>query len=503
MVYAPLAAARKNKFGFGAGRSLNFLLRGPHIVSLTQASSSESGIFARGQRGLTAGLILVLVVVAFEGLAVTTIMPVTVRALHGLALYGWSFSGFMLGSLVGTVAAGDYTARRGAVFAFSVALVVFAVGLATCGIAANMLVFIGGRVFEGLGTGAVRALTWFAINQAYSPRDHVRMGATLSSAYIVPTLIGPTAAGIIAELYGWRAVFLALLPLVPVALFLIVHALARLHSPSVGSAVQPRRAAAAMLMALGLTLVLIGLETTSIPMMAACGIVGGATAYVTARRVLPQATLSFGHGLPAILAMRGVLTYGYFGSLAFFPMALELVRGLSPTLAGIGVSAGSIGWTSGSWTAVALDRRFGLTARPQSVRAGLLLIMLGTAGTIGTLIRRLPVGIAFACWGIAGLGMGIAYNTDSVLAIQAQSAHSAATVTSSMQLTDSLGQVLGTGMGGVMLALSIWAKLGTAAGIGITFGLTILVCLIGVLLAPRMSAPPGQAAQAYAATADI
>lgn len=431
---------------------------------------------------------LVLVVVAFEGLAVTTIMPVTVRALHGLALYAWSFSGFMLGSLVGTVAAGDYTARRGAVFAFGAALGIFAAGLLTCGIAVNMLMFIAGRVLEGLGTGAVRSLTWFAINQGYSARDHVRMGAALSSAYIVPTLIGPTAAGIVAELYGWRTVFLALLPLVPLALLLIVRALSRIDSPTAGSKSSRPKAGTSVVIALGLALALIGLDLKSVPLIAVLGIVGGTIAFIAARRVLPAATLSFGQGLPAILAMRGVLTYGYFGSMAFFPMALELVRGLTPTMAGLGVSAGSIGWTSGSWTAVGLDRRFGMTARPNIVRVGLGLLILGTAGTIGTLVHGFPVAVAICSWGIAGLGMGIAYNTDSVLAIQAQSEHSPAVVTSSMQLTDSLGQVLGTGMGGVMLALAAGMQMGRPVGIGITFGLTIVVCSMGMLLTPRMAA---------------
>jgi hypothetical protein len=130
-------------------------------------------------------------------------------------------------------------------------------------------------------------------------------------------------------------------------------------------------------MAGGLALVLIGLDLSSIPVIGALVLSGGTIAYLAARRVLPLGTLSFGRGLPTILAMRGVLTYGYFGSLAFFPMALELVRGLTPTVAGIGISAGSVGWTSGSWTTVALDRRFEISARPQVVRAALALIILG------------------------------------------------------------------------------------------------------------------------------
>jgi MFS family permease len=455
------------------------------------SSLADSGLFAPSQRGLTIGLVLVLVVVAFEGLAVTTIMPVTVRELHGLALYAWSFSGFMLGSLVGTVAAGDYTARRGAVFAFTAALAIFAGGLLTCGTANSMMMFISGRVMEGLGTGAVRSLIWFAINQAYAPRDHVRMGAALSSAYIVPTLVGPTVAGIAVELWGWRVVFLSLLPLVPIALWLIARPLSHLDPPA--PVAMARKAGTALVMAGGLALVLIGLDLSSIPLLGALVLSGGTVAYWAARRVLPLGTLSFGRGLPTVLAMRGVLTYGYFGSLAFLPMALELVRGLTPTVAGICISAGSIGWTSGSWTAVGLDRRFGINARPQIVRVALALIILGTAGTAAALVRGIPVAIAIACWGLAGLGMGIGYNTDSVLAIQAQTEHSAATVTSSMQLTDSLGQVLGTGMGGVVLGMATWLRWGRPAGIGITFGLTIAVCAAGMVLASRIAAPTGEA----------
>jgi len=456
-------------------------------------SFAYSGIFAPRQRGLTIGLVLVLVVVAFEGLAVTTIMPVTVRALHGLRLYAWSFSGFMLGSLVGTVAAGDYSARKGAVWAFTAALATFAIGLFVCGMASNMLLFVAGRVIEGLGTGAIRSLTWFAINKGYSARDHVRMGAALSSAYILPTLVGPTAAGIIVALWGWRVVFLSLLPLIPVASWLIARALTRFGTTPAASAIVARKAGTAVVMAGGLALTLAGLSLSSPPEVIALALCGGTIAGVAAHRVLLRSTLTFGRGLPAILGMRGVLMYGYFGSLAFFPMALELVRGLTPTLAGIGVSAGSIGWTSGSWAAVTLERRFGVVARPQVVRLGLALIILGTAGTTGTLIHSFPVTLAIAFWSLAGLGMGIAYNTDSVLAIQTETEHSAAIVTSSMQLTDSLGQVLGTGMGGVVLGIATWAGWGTAAGIAIAFGLTIAVCAIGILLASRMATPPAGA----------
>src|SRR5258708_35213224 len=87
------------------------------------------GVFADGRGRLSLGLVFTIVVVAFEGLAVATIMPITALALRGLALYAWSFSGFMLGSLVGTVAVGEYTERRAPGLPLKAPLAVFSGGL--------------------------------------------------------------------------------------------------------------------------------------------------------------------------------------------------------------------------------------------------------------------------------------------------------------------------------------------------------------------------------------
>ncbi|HXP33431.1 MAG TPA: hypothetical protein VN820_05400, partial [Acidimicrobiales bacterium] len=71
------------------------------------------GLWAPQQRALTTGLVLSVTFIASEALAVITVMPVVARDLHGLALYGWVFSGFELASLVGIVVAGRDADRRG------------------------------------------------------------------------------------------------------------------------------------------------------------------------------------------------------------------------------------------------------------------------------------------------------------------------------------------------------------------------------------------------------
>ena len=57
----------------------------------------SGGLLTPERRALTVGLVLTVTFVASEALAVVTVMPVVARDLGGLRLYGWAFSGFMLG----------------------------------------------------------------------------------------------------------------------------------------------------------------------------------------------------------------------------------------------------------------------------------------------------------------------------------------------------------------------------------------------------------------------
>jgi len=463
----------------------------------TAEQPDDSGIFTGVRRRLSTGLVLTIVIVAFEGLAVSTIMPVAVLELRGLSLYAWPFSGFMLGSLVGTVAAGDYADRRGPAYPFIGALIVFSCGLLACGTATTMLWFIAGRIIEGLGTGAVRSLVWLSLNRAYPARTQARMGAVLSSAWILPSLLGPTMAGLIARMWGWRVVFLSLLPLVPLALAMILRPLALIDSEALPAAVSSKFGAT-VLLAIGVALFISGLQETSLPMILALLVIGAALAWPGLRAILPAGTLKFRNGLPAILGLRGLLTFSFFEALAFFPLALELVRGLSATLAGVALSVGSVGWTSGSWLQAGCDYRFGPQARPRILLCGLTLLAFGIAGAASAIAGRYPVGIAIASWGLAGLGMGISYNTNTVLTIQAETEHSAGAVSSSMQLTDSLGQALGTGFGGAAMTLATWAAWSTSAGIAIAFALSVVICAAAMALIPRLS--PLRTAATLAAT---
>src|ERR1700744_5011729 len=129
-------------------------------------SADGGGLWAPQRRALTTGLVLTITFVASEALAVVTVMPVVARDLGGLRLYGWVFSGFMLGSVIGIVAAGREADRRGPAVPFVAGVVLFGSGLALAGLAPSMGVLVAGRVLQGLGAGAAPSVAYAVIGRS-------------------------------------------------------------------------------------------------------------------------------------------------------------------------------------------------------------------------------------------------------------------------------------------------------------------------------------------------
>ncbi|TMA78025.1 MAG: MFS transporter, partial [Deltaproteobacteria bacterium] len=140
------------------------------------------------QRSLTAGLLLTVVCVAFEGLAVTTVMPTAVRELGGLMSYGWAFSAFMLTNVVGIAVAGERIDRHGPRGPLAAGLALFALGLLGGGAAPSMAALIAARAVQGFGAGELSAVIYACVARCYPADQQPRMLALLSTAWVVPGL---------------------------------------------------------------------------------------------------------------------------------------------------------------------------------------------------------------------------------------------------------------------------------------------------------------------------
>jgi len=115
------------------------------LATAALSVTAPDGVWAPARRRLTTGLVLTITLVAFEALAIATIMPVVSDDLGGLGLYGWVFSGFFLGNLLGIVLAGEAADRRGTRAPFLAGLVLFSFGLIIGGAGPSRAVCGGGR----------------------------------------------------------------------------------------------------------------------------------------------------------------------------------------------------------------------------------------------------------------------------------------------------------------------------------------------------------------------
>jgi MFS family permease len=445
------------------------------------------GLWAPQTRALTTGLVLTVTFVASEALAVVTVMPVVARDLGGLRLYGWVFSAFMLGSVVGIVAAGREADRRGPAIPFVAGLVVFGCGLAIAGLAPSMGVLIAGRGMQGVGAGAVPAVAYVSIGRSLAGPLRARMMAVLSTAWVAPGLAGPALSAEVAHVFGWRWVFLGLLPIVAVAGSIAVPPLIRLGPPASGQT-EEHRLIDGIAAAAGTALFLAGLTLVAGSGAAAAGaglLVAGAAAGLPAlRRLVPAGTLTARRGLPATILSRGLLTFAFFGADAYVTLSITVVRHYSPVVAGVAVTGATLAWTAGAWAQARLSERW---AGRRLVRAGLTIILAGMAGMVLMLQPGMPVAVGLAAWTVAGGGMGLAYAPISLMMLREAPPGREGWASASLNLADVLGTALGIGAGGAALA----ATADRSVSVGVTAAFAIAAAVAVVALAVTRRLPPG------------
>jgi MFS family permease len=441
------------------------------------------------------GILLTVTSFAVEGMGVVPALPTAVRELGGLPLFGWAFSAFMLAWLVGTVAGGLLADARGPYRSMAIGLLGFGTGLLLAGLARGMAQFLAGRALQGAGGGALIAGAYVVIARAYPDHMRARIMALTSSVWILPAVLGPALSGAVAERVGWRFVFLGIVPLLLVVAAVVLPQLRRfaVKRPLGGAA----RMGSALRTAIGAGLLLAAPSLYASPVAAAIVVLLGAVLVVPGLRgLLPTGTFRASPGLPAGLAVRGLLAFSFFGTEAFVPLGSGELRGVGPTQAGLALTAGAVGWVSAAWLQDRLESKQGATARRIVVGIGFLVLAAGIAIVAAALLTSLPVALIPVGWVVAGSGIGLAYSAGGLVAIAAARAGEEGQVSAQLQLAEALSTAAGAGFGGALMASL--ARLGGSPrqAHGAVFAVTLVAALLGAVASRRLAnrSPPAEAA---------
>lgn len=410
-----------------------------------------AGVLSGPYRALTLGIVSVVLLLAFEATAVNTAMPVAARELRGLTLYAFAFSGYFTSTLFALVVSGQWCDRRGPVAPLFSGIVVFGAGLVVAGTAPSMWVFVGGRAVQGLGGGLVIVALYVVVGRAYPERLRPAVFAAFSAAWVLPSIVGPVISGAVTQHLGWRWVFLAVPVLVLLPLAVMGPAL---HRAERGQRAGPardfdgRRTVYAAMAALGAGLLQYAGERRDLVGLLP-GALGVALLVPAVVRLLPTGTLRAVRGLPTVILLRGIAAGAFFAVEAFIPLMMVTQRHLSPTLAGLTLTSGGLSWAVGAWVQ---GRPGAERHRERLIRLGFLLTAVAIAGTALVLVPAAPTWAAAAAWAIAGIGMGLNVSSLSVLMMRLSAPEDAGVNSAAIQLSDALGNVLATGLAGVLFA---------------------------------------------------
>jgi MFS family permease len=442
---------------------------------------------SRPYRGLVVGLLAIVTCSAFEAMAVTTAMPVVAADLGGQRAYGLAFSLYLTASLAATAAAGPWCDHSGPRPSLLTGLGLMCVGLVLCGGAWDFGAFTLGRMVSGAGAGFMIVPVYVIIGQALPSALQPVVFGWFSAAWVVPSLVGPYVSGLLAEHVSWRPVFFGVAPIVVAAVIFMWPRVRGLRAPeekSMASGEGRRRALLGAGLAIGVAGAQWAAQSWVDPalrdaltpvVLGVVGLAGLALVVATVPRLLPPGSLRIARGLPAVVVVRGLLTLAFFGAEAFIPLMLVDRYGLEPSIAGLALTGGALGWTAGSFA-----QTKGWLPRPMFLVVGAALLfgcMLAVAAVVSA--HAEPFLLALA-WAFAGMGMGLSMSTTSVLVLDLSDAAARGRNSASLQLADMLGGVIGTAGAGTLYSLLLNPDRTPGTGV---FTLLVLVLAVSALLA--------------------
>ncbi|MEV7526199.1 MFS transporter [Streptomyces sp. NPDC091371] len=480
--------------------------RVPQIAAepVPAAAPSPGGILGAAYRTLSIGIISVVFLIAFEATAVGTAMPVAARELDGIGLYAFGFSAYFTTSLFGMVLSGQWADRQGPLRPVTVGIGAFAAGLVCSGTAQVMGVFVLGRAVQGFGGGLVIVALYVVVSRAYEERLRPAIMAAFAASWVVPSIVGPLAAGTVTEHLGWRWVFLGIPALVVVPLVIALPAIRRTASGPVDPEAPPvafdrRRIRLALGISVGAGLLQYAAQDLEwwslVP-----GAAGVALLVPAVLGLLPRGTYRARRGLPSVVLLRVVAAGSFIAAESFVPLMLVTQRGLSPTLAGFSLALGGVTWAGGSW--VQSKGRMAPYRQPLMV-GGMVMVALAIAAAPAVLIESVPVWTLALAWAVGCLGMGLVIGSTSVLLLKLSAPEEAGANSAALQISDALANVVLLAAGGAAFAALGGGAVGAAHAVTdggaashpVAFVVVFLpmacVALVGAWVATRLEPADG------------
>jgi EmrB/QacA subfamily drug resistance transporter len=426
------------------------------------AESAITGVMTHRQIMLVlVGLMSGMFLSALDQSVVGSAMRTIADDLQGLELQAWATTAYLITSTVTTPLygkLGDIFGRR-RLFIFAIAA--FVIGSVAAAFSGTMYELAAWRAFQGVGAGGLFTLSLTILADIVPPRERARYQGMFMAVFGTSSVLGPLIGGLFADMNsflfieGWRWIFLINLPIGIAAMLMVVSFLHVPHTPR-KSKIDWMGSMAIVIAVVPFLLVAEqgrdwGWTSSMSISMYVTGIIGVISFILIERKmgddaILPlklfkSATFSMSTGIGVIVGV------GMFGGMMTLPLILQIVKGASPTEAGLLMIPMTIGLMTASMSSGIITGKTGKYK---------IFMVVGTAMMTVSYIYLAQMTYDWEIWQISigmvvmGLGLGQLMQTLTIAAQNAVEPRDIGVATSSATFFRQIGGTTGVA---VMLSL--------------------------------------------------
>lgn len=382
------------------------------------AVTPQAGFTHRQILTILSGLMLGMLLSSLDQTIVSTAIRTIADDLDGYALQAWATTAYLITATLTTPLYGKLSDMFGRKPFFMAAISIFVVGSLLCTLAQSMYQLAAFRAVQGMGAGGLMSLALAILGDIVGPRERARYQGYFLAVFGTSSVIGPVLGGILAGqdtilgVSGWRWVFLVNVPVGLVALAVVSRVLRLPKKPHSTDRVDWW---GVLVLAVGLVPLLVVAEQGrewgwgSVPSVV-CYVIGalGVAGFVVVEKGLKDAALIplriFGNRTFALgVVISFVVGAAMFGGISLLPQYLQVVRGASPTMAGLQMLPMVLGLMLGSILSGQLISRTG--------RYRIFPIIGATTLTLGLFLLHFldadsPLWLAMLFMACTGFGLG-------------------------------------------------------------------------------------------------